>query len=308
MEHILSVKNYIYYNPKVDLNIYVGEDIYTKQKVLIKKIIKKDIHIISYLKLIRELELLKSFRHKNFIIITELIDMDKNLFIIQEYNNAGTMYSLLKDNVAYPEIQVKYYIKQIKDAMIYLVSNNINHNNIHPSNIYFSSKKFHKDYECNVMLGIIKIDTDFIDKNEYMCPDVIMNNKYNSKSDLWSIGMIMFKLLFGHQDINNLYELSMKDNNLSLDCIDLLNKLLETADLDRINWNDFFIHPWFQDEVIEEDKNINIIDNYYPLSNDTDINMIKPIPSTAIEIPIRNLRKAYNVIQESIYKFATGSY
>jgi serine/threonine protein kinase len=32
----------------------------------------------------------------------------------------------------------------------------------------------------------------------YMCPESLIQNKYSEKSDIWSIGILFYELLFGN--------------------------------------------------------------------------------------------------------------
>ena len=48
---------------------------------------------------------------------------------------------------------------------------------------------------------------------------------------------------------------------ISLECIDLINRLCKTNPIERIEWKDFFNHAWFQnDEILIEENNLLDID------------------------------------------------
>ncbi|AYV85101.1 MAG: putative serine threonine-protein kinase [Satyrvirus sp.] len=91
----------------------------------------------------------------------------------------------------------------------------------------------------------------------YMAPELIFENKYNSKADLWSFGIIMYQMLFGvHPNIANNIEQLMKNlkfknidfhlnKNFSPHCFDLLTKLLTKNPSARISWTELFNHKWF---------------------------------------------------------------
>jgi serine/threonine protein kinase len=94
-----------------------------------------------------------------------------------------------------------------------------------------------------------------------MSPELLNRESYSSKSDLWSVGIILYELITGtppylaknlqslvkkinteHININILYE---NYKHISNDCLDLLEKLLNNNKMKRLEWNDFFNHKWF---------------------------------------------------------------
>ena len=97
--------------------------------------------------------------------------------------------------------------------------------------------------------------------------------KYNSQSDLWSIGCIYYYFLFGQNpfigsnlnDLKNDITAKMKrklklSKKVSSNCADLLNRLLCTDPLKRLKWEEFFKHPLFDpvDQQLERGR-LNII-------------------------------------------------
>ncbi|KGG52552.1 serine/threonine-protein kinase 12, partial [Mitosporidium daphniae] len=103
----------------------------------------------------------------------------------------------------------------------------------------------------------------------YMAPEILQNERYDAKADLWSVGCIMFELLFArgppfrapnhfalakkYQDpelVSRLFYKLAKEGapdiwtSLSEECISLLKGLLTVDPLKRISFEDFFSHKW----------------------------------------------------------------
>jgi len=107
-----------------------------------------------------------------------------------------------------------------------------------------------------------------------MAPEILFyleeNNKvYNSKADLWSIGIVFYQLLFGVlpfngnsipqlcQNINKVLKTGLTfPKPISVEAKNLLNGLLQKDPKSRIEWKDFFNHPVF---FTRENSDIRII-------------------------------------------------
>ena len=80
---------------------------------------------------------------------------------------------------------------------------------------------------------------------------------YNSKADLWSVGIVYYQMLFGKtpffglsipeliKDINRKVDNLTFPLDVSEESKDLLRKLLKKRPEERIGWQDFFNHPLF---------------------------------------------------------------
>ena len=166
-----------------------------------------------------------------------------------------------------------------------IISNNIIHRDLKPQNILISD------------IGDIKItdfgfaryfDNDLLIQTIcgsplYMAPEIMKNQKYDYKSDLWSVGIIFYEMLIGYTPYKskNIYELIRKIENdnidipnkfhLSIDCKNLLFALLKKNPEERISWEDFFNHKIFLDNDINDREN-----NLMEISN---LNNFPSIPS-----------------------------
>uniref|UniRef100_A0A1Z5LCL9 Serine/threonine-protein kinase ULK3 n=1 Tax=Ornithodoros moubata TaxID=6938 RepID=A0A1Z5LCL9_ORNMO len=91
----------------------------------------------------------------------------------------------------------------------------------------------------------------------YMAPEMLLNNHYDHKVDLWSVGIIMYECFFGSAPyasptFKEVAEKIKTDKPIELPpsaaisdmCRDLLLKLLQRDPKKRIGFDDFFSHPF----------------------------------------------------------------
>ena len=99
----------------------------------------------------------------------------------------------------------------------------------------------------------------------YMSPQILKAETYSTKCDVWSMGMIFYQMLFGRtpwngrtpyellNNITNQKLVFLKSINLKNPLVlDLLRKMLEKEESDRISWEDTFVHPLFKKADLEE--------------------------------------------------------
>ena len=89
-------------------------------------------------------------------------------------------------------------------------------------------------------------------------PEIITNKKDSEKSDLWSLGIIIYVLCcktypYKNDDANEIIKTINSANYISInsenkDLNDLVEKLLTVDQNNRINWEDYFNHPFFNDK------------------------------------------------------------
>lgn len=113
----------------------------------------------------------------------------------------------------------------------------------------------------------------------YMAPELLLENCYTIKADLWSIGIIMYQLLFGNHPVNalNLPQLIANLRSKYIDfqiqtdytfpCFDLLTGLLNDNHRVRIDWPEFFEHQWFSIQRLRRYGNEGTVENRTSTNN-----------------------------------------
>jgi len=216
----------------------------------------------------REFEIMRKLNHENIVKIHDvIIDTQlNNIYFIMDYYEYGDLSNFLKKQPLKEKFTRKY-MKQLSNGLKYLLDNNILHRDLKPQNILLS-----KNYDIKITdFGFATYYTKDTIINTlcgspmYMAPEIITKNGYDYKSDLWSVGIILYEMLHGYTPFNvqNFIELikEIKKKNISIkvdvseECKELIYSLCKTNPNERIGWNDFFVHKWFDNDEIIHDEN-----------------------------------------------------
>ena len=122
-----------------------------------------------------------------------------NFYFVYEFCNGGTLEKILKKQGALGEKQSLLYFRQLTNAFKILAENNIMHRDIKPENILihngtlkvadfgFCKPLEHQDGMAKTMLG----------SPIYMAPEVLKGEAYTMKADVWSLGVVLYRMIFG---------------------------------------------------------------------------------------------------------------
>jgi len=203
----------------------------------------------QYLK--NEINIMKILGHKNIVKLHEVIKRDKNIYIIMEYINGGTLldyltsYKKMHNDKPFPQKIIQYFLKQIVDGLIHIHSKDVLHRDIKLENILLNFppeiKKENRDYtQAQIKIIDFGLSTQlrhyqYKDKDKktlaqsavgtpmYMDPIILSKydkyggikkyQLYDEKCDIWSLGAITYEMLTGQ----NLFQ--------AKNMTDLLNKI-----------------------------------------------------------------------------------
>ena len=249
--------------------VYLAFNLYTKQKVAIKRIVKNEENKIDELELINEINILKKLSHPNILKIIEFYQSEHSYYIITDHCSNGELYDQIK--YKYNENQLAVLFYQMFSGIAYLHTNNIVHRDLKLENILIS--EIEVDKKTNDRYFWIKIidfgTAKFFDKNKkeksvvgssyYIAPEVLKKS-YNEKCDTWSIGVILYMLIVGRapfdgaddeEIISNIKKGKYNSNHKKLvessnEVQDLVKKLLLVDSKKRLSAIDALKHPWFK--------------------------------------------------------------
>ena len=249
--------------------VYLAHNIYTKQKVAIKRIVKNDENKIDELELKNEIDILKKLSHPNILKIIEFYSSEHSYYIITDHCANGELYDQIK--YKYNENQLAVLFYQVFSGIAYLHTNNIVHRDLKLENILISEIEINKKTNDRYFwIKIIDFGTaKYFEKNKkeksvvgssyYIAPEVLKKS-YNEKCDTWSIGVILYMLIVGRAPFDGADDDEIIQNirrgkynsehkkllDSSKEVQDLVKKLLQVDVKKRLSAMEALKHPWFK--------------------------------------------------------------
>ena len=183
---------------------------------------------------------------------------DDNYYYIVMEKCDGDLFNLLESKKGFSESEIKTIMLQLNVALKNMYSKNIIHRDLKPENIFIKYTTSNNigfivklgDFGLNRAYQQRQFSTNQINPN-YAAPEIQIaySNKKSydpSKSDLWPIGLIIYNLKFYEMPlivfVAGIIPKEFDDNNLN----DLVKYLIVMDPTKRINWEDYFNHPFFK--------------------------------------------------------------
>ena len=150
---------------------------------------------------LNEIRILSSLNHPNIIGYHEAFfdTKTRTLNIVLEYAEGGDLHQKIKNNIKahlhFTEKTIWDWIIQILEGLKYLNDNKIMHRDLKCANIFISKDKILKLGDLNLSIiakkGMAKTKTG----TPYYCsPEIWKDLSYDYKSDIWSVGCIIYEL------------------------------------------------------------------------------------------------------------------
>ena len=246
-------------------------------------------YIDDFIKETENMELLKGPNKDNINTVTfyEYFQTENEFCIVQELcnSNLGSLVLTRKDkNERFENEEIYKILSQLNNSFQILKKKNLSHKDLRLEKILYKINEKNNEYtfkltslEFNRRVNELLGGGDVRQNEKYKAPEILNNeiptenisakelNLLYQKSDLWSLGIIIFTLYFldfpyeGNTP-KEIYSNIRKNEKSRLneindnDLKDLLKKLLVEDREERIDWDGYFKHKFFSAEKWNKNK------------------------------------------------------
>ena len=257
-------------------DVFMVKNEKTQEIMAMKRIHSEKIKKDSQLKelLDHEVKILRLCNSENITKFHAFLESDNNIYIIMEYCKDGDMKEFLKKQTKkrVSEKEATNIMKQLLKGFQELHRIGAMHRDFKPENVLIHEGVFKI---CDFGFGkISKLTATSLGTAKYMAPEIIKYEEYDYKVDIWSLGVVLYEMLFGcvlfwgnnddeieHQVLHENLNLTHSEVQISKECKDLLERMLEKNPNNRISWSELIRHPFFTKKTKEELDNNNGLGN-----------------------------------------------
>ncbi|KAI4379557.1 hypothetical protein MLD38_005837 [Melastoma candidum] len=242
------------------------------------KVIQMNIEESTRKQIAQELKINQSSQCPYIVVCYQSFYDNGAVSIILEYMDGGSLADFLKIVKSIPEEYLAAICKQVLKGLLYLHhEKHIIHRDLKPSNLLINHRGEVKITDFGVsaiMASTSGLANSFIGTYNYMSPERIRGSMYSSKSDVWSLGLVLLECATGHfpysppdqaQGWANFYELmaqivdnpppSAPANDFSPEFCSFISACLQEDPKDRKSAHELLAHPFIS---MYDDFNIDL--------------------------------------------------
>ncbi|XP_072900088.1 serine/threonine-protein kinase Nek5-like isoform X3 [Hemitrygon akajei] len=214
----------------------------------------------------KEVVLMEKMKHPNIVTLLDSFEERQNLYIVMEYCDGGDLMHRvnMQQGVWFEEDQVLDWFVQICLGLKHIHDRKILHRDIKTQNIFLcnngKSAKLGDFGIARTLNNTMELAHTCIGTPYYLSPEICENRPYNNKTDIWSLGCVLYELsTLNHPfEGTNLHQLVVKickghyapiHPRYSYDLRILLAQLFKVNPRDRPSINSILKKPFLEKRI-----------------------------------------------------------
>ncbi|XP_059322420.1 serine/threonine-protein kinase Nek5 [Ammospiza nelsoni] len=215
----------------------------------------------------KEVILLAKMKHANIVTFYASLQEENKLYIVMEYCDGGDLMKRInmQHGVLFDEDQILSWFVQISLGLKHIHDKKILHRDVKAQNVFLSNNGRVAKLGDFGIARQLNSTTEFahtcVGTPYYLSPEICENRPYNNKTDIWSLGCVLYELCALKHPFqgNSLHELVLKicrgrfqpvSPNYSYDLRILISQLFKISPRDRPSINSILRKPFLQRHVL----------------------------------------------------------
>ncbi|XP_053521443.1 serine/threonine-protein kinase Nek5 [Artibeus jamaicensis] len=214
----------------------------------------------------KEVTLLAKMKHPNIVTFFSSFQENDRLFIVMEYCAGGDLMGRIsrQRGVLFSEDQILSWFVQISLGLKHIHDRKVLHRDIKTQNIFLSKNgmvaKLGDFGIARVLNNSMELAQTCVGTPYYLSPEICQNKAYNNKTDIWSLGCVLYELctLRHPFEAHNLHQLVLRICRahvapvspwFSPDLQALISQLFQVSPRDRPSINSILKRPFLENLI-----------------------------------------------------------
>ncbi|KAM6341937.1 serine/threonine-protein kinase Nek5-like [Podargus strigoides] len=272
--------------------IFLAKGKVDNKECVIKEISLAKMHVKEKEAAQKEVILLSKMKHANIVTFYASLQEKNKLFIVMEYCDSGDLMKRInmQHGVLFDEDQILSWFVQISLGLKHIHDKKILHRDVKTENIFLSNNgKVAKLGDFGIarqLSSTMEFARTCVGTPCYLSPEICENRPYNNKTDIWSLGCVLYELCALKHPFEgcSLHQLVLKicrgcfhpvSPNYSYDLRILISQLFKISPRDRPSINSILRKPFLQKlvlrylppEITQEELSHTVLHGKRPLAS-----------------------------------------
>jgi len=248
----------------------------TNDSYAVKVVTKSKLNAEDEVALKDEIQVLNELKHPHIICLYDVFEEANYYYLVTEKMSGGELFDRIVSKSFYNEKEARDVCKILFEAIGYCHSKQVAHRDLKPENLLLRSE----DNDSEIKIADFGFAKKCLTPNSlttqcgtpgYVAPEILEGVAYDTKSDMWSLGVIVYILLGGYPPFieQNQRELFRKIRKgqyefheeywgaVSDEAKDLISSLLTVQPSKRLSASESLRHKWMvQDASVLEEQDL----------------------------------------------------
>jgi len=209
-----------------------------------------------------EIDILRQLSHPNVIKLHEMFVEETETILVLELVMGGTLFDQIVQKDMYTEEEVRELVVPLLSTVSYIHENQIVHRDLKPENILLTTADDSAGFKiCDFNFAAFASQIkkgEGIGTHGYASPEMCTGSEHSTKTDIWSIGVIVYILLGGYVPFHGADQSELSENvcqghyefhspqwdRISESAKDFVKQMLEVDQNKRKSADELLQHEW----------------------------------------------------------------